>query len=118
MIIWKEFKFDSAHALSSLPDGHKCGNMHGHTFTLRVYVKGRHDGRKPWVMDFGDIKKVVGPIVDSLDHSLLNETTGLDDPTCENLCLWFWDKLRGRIPGLHKVYISESPSSGCEYEGP
>ena len=37
MLIYKEFTFDSAHKLPNVPDGHKCKNLHGHTYKLTVY---------------------------------------------------------------------------------
>ena len=39
-------------------------------------------------MDFADLKKVVDPIVDRLDHYLLNEIEGLENPTSEVLAMW------------------------------
>ena len=32
MRIFKTFTFDSAHSLPHVPDGHKCKNIHGHTY--------------------------------------------------------------------------------------
>ena len=55
MEIFKEFTFDSAHFLPNVPDGHKCKNMHGHTYRVRFYCKGKVDPTTGWVVDFGDI---------------------------------------------------------------
>ncbi len=30
--IYKEFMFEAAHKLPYVPDGHKCGRLHGHSF--------------------------------------------------------------------------------------
>ena len=40
MEIWKEFSFDAAHLLPNVPEGHKCRRLHGHTYTVRIYVRG------------------------------------------------------------------------------
>ena len=40
MMIEKIFSFDSAHFLPHVPDDHKCRNLHGHTYTLKVEVIG------------------------------------------------------------------------------
>ena len=51
MEIYKDFSFDSAHFLPNVPDGHKCKNMHGHTYKLRVFVKGTPDPFYGWIME-------------------------------------------------------------------
>ena len=65
MQIFKDFTFDSAHFLPNVPEGHKCRQTHGHTYRLRVYLEGKPMAHYGWVMDFGDIKKVVEPLIRS-----------------------------------------------------
>jgi 6-pyruvoyltetrahydropterin/6-carboxytetrahydropterin synthase len=117
MKIYKEFTFDSAHYLPNVEDGHPCKRMHGHTYKLRIWIKGKVDEEKGWLVDFGDIKKIIKPLVDSLDHRCLNDIEGLENPTSENLCVWIWKKIKPQIPGLCEVAIYETPSSGAVYEG-
>jgi len=88
-----EFHYDSAHLLPNVPDGHKCGRLHGHTYLLTVTVAGPVDPDTGWVCDFADIKQVVTPIIDLLDHCYLNDVPGLDNPTVEVQLQWLWDKL-------------------------
>ena len=57
MIVFKEFTFDAAHFLPNVPETHKCRNMHGHTYRIRIYVEGPLDPHLGWVMDFADLKK-------------------------------------------------------------
>lgn len=117
MKIYKEFFFDSAHYLPKVEEGHPCKRMHGHTYKLRIWIKGKIDPEKGWLVDFGDIKKIIKPLVDQLDHRCLNEIEGLENPTSENLCIWIWQKIKPQIPGLCEVDIFETPSSGAVYEG-
>jgi len=117
MKIYKEFTFDSAHYLPNVEDGHPCKRMHGHTYRLKIWIKGKIDEEKGWLVDFGDIKKIIKPLVDSLDHRCLNDIEGLENPTSENLCVWIWKKIKPQIPGLYEVAIYETPSSGAVYEG-
>ena len=117
MRIWKEYTFDSAHSLPNVPDGHKCGRMHGHTFRVRVYVDGPVCEESGWVMDFYDIGAVVKPLVESLDHRLLNGIGGLENPTSENIALWFWDRIKPHIPQLSGIEVSETCTSGVLHEG-
>ena len=59
MVIHKSFTFDSAHSLPNVPDGHKCKNIHGHTYHLKVFLEGDLDPELGWVMDFGDLKTII-----------------------------------------------------------
>ena len=43
--IWKDFHFDAAHWLPHVPEGHKCGRMHGHTYRVRVWCRGAINDR-------------------------------------------------------------------------
>ncbi|MGV9795285.1 6-carboxytetrahydropterin synthase QueD [Gordonia sp. NPDC003422] len=117
MEIFREFTFESAHRLPNVPEGHKCARLHGHSYRLTVTVEGPVDTRFGWVMDFGDLKEAVQPLVRTLDHHLLNEIEGLENPTSEILAVWIWDRLSPDIQGLHSVQIRETSTSGCTYYG-
>jgi len=115
--ICKTFKFDAAHRLPRVDEGHKCGNLHGHTFAIEVHLEGEIDGTKGWLLDFNELCAAVEPEIDRLDHAVLNEVEGLENPTSENLAAWFWDRLAGRLPQLSLIVVRESPSSACFYDG-
>jgi 6-pyruvoyltetrahydropterin/6-carboxytetrahydropterin synthase len=117
MEIYKEFKFDSAHFLPNLPEDHKCRRMHGHTFRVRIYVEGPLTVPEGWVLDFGDLKAIYKPLEDQLDHRLLNDIPGLENPTSEVLAKWVWDKLMPDLPLLSKIEVSETCTTGCIYTG-
>src|SRR5512140_1722164 len=88
--ICKTFRFEAAHRLPNVPAGHKCSRLHGHSFHLEVYVSGEPQEQSGWIVDFGQIKAVVRPILEQLDHYYLNEIPGLENPTSENLSRWIW----------------------------
>lgn len=117
MELYKEFTFEAAHRLPHVPAGHKCARLHGHSFRVTVFVSGPIDDRQGWVIDFADIKRSFGPILDRLDHYYLNEIEGLENPTSENLARWIWGNLKPELPMLSKLVVSETCSSGCIYEG-
>lgn len=117
MKIFRKFTFDSAHFLPNVPDGHKCKNVHGHTYHLTVFFEGDIDEHLKWVIDFSEVKNVIKPIIDSIDHKLLNDIEGLENPTCEVLAIWIWDKIKPQIPALVKVKLYENTTSGVIYEG-
>lgn len=117
MDIFKEFVFEAAHRLPNVPAGHKCARLHGHSFRVEVHVRGPVLEPTGWVLDFADIKTAFAPLHDVLDHNFLNEVDGLANPTSENLARWIWRRLRARLPGLSKVLVRETCTSGCMYEG-
>lgn len=119
MEIFKEFTFEAAHKLTYVPEGHKCGRLHGHSFLVVIHCIGpvQEDGM---VIDFGDIKELFEPIHEALDHRYLNEIGGiLHNPTSENLAYWIWHRFKPKIPAALslKVTVRETCTSGCTYNG-
>ena len=117
MEIFKEFGFEAAHRLPNVPEGHKCARLHGHSFRVEVHVRGGLDPRLGWVMDFADVKAAVKPVIDQLDHYYLNEIEGLENPTSEVLARWLWARIRPALPGLARIVVRETCTSGCTYQG-
>ena len=117
MEIYKQFTFEAAHRLLNVPDGHKCARLHGHSFKTTLYVKGDVGEDSGWIMDYADITTAFKPVYERLDHYYLNEIEGLENPTSEVLARWIWHELKPSLPGLSKVEINETCSSGCIYEG-
>jgi len=117
MEIFKEFGFEAAHRLPHVPDGHKCGRLHGHSFKVELWLRGPVGERTGWIVDFGDVKEAFAPILDQLDHRYLNELPGLENPTSEVLARWIWRSVRPRLPLLARVVVRETCTSGCVYAG-
>lgn len=117
MDIYKEFYLESAHWLPNVPEGHKCGNLHGHSFKVIITVSGEPDSTSGWIVDFADIKAAFKPIFKELDHACLNHVPGLENPTSEMLAVWIWNKLRPDLPGLSQIEVCETCTSGCIYRG-
>jgi 6-pyruvoyltetrahydropterin/6-carboxytetrahydropterin synthase len=118
MEIYKEFTFEAAHRLPHVPDGHKCGRLHGHSFRVQVHVSGPVEPRTGWVLDFANIKAAFRPLEEKLDHNYLNDIDGLQNPTSENIAAWIWDHLAQTLTGLSQVVVRETCTSGCVYRGP
>ena len=116
--IIKEFRFEAAHYLPDVPDGHKCGRLHGHSFRLEVVLSGDIDTTSGWLVDFGDISKAVKPLLDKhLDHRYLNEIPGLENPTSETIAVWLWNKLKPQLQYMSRIIVHETPDNRCEYSG-
>lgn len=113
----RTFRFDAAHHLAGAPEGHKCRRMHGHAYRVDIHVSGEVDSKTGWLMDFGDLKRIVEPVIDELDHSTLNEVPGLAATTSEMIAKFLWEKLIDSLPDLSAVTVWESDTSRCVYRG-
>lgn len=120
----KEFKFEAAHCLP----GHegKCKNVHGHQWRvlvtvervkgLPIIVNGPSDSM---VIDFSDLKAAVGPLIDRLDHKMLNDILPFRT-TCENIAAFLFNELEDRFRTLAmaikvvKITVYESDGSCAE----
>lgn len=89
--------------------------MHGHTYRLKVILDGPV-GDDGFVIDFADIDKAVKPLVDQLDHRLLNDVEGLENPTVEIQLQWIWERLD--VLPLHELRLTEGLSNEAAYRGP
>jgi len=117
MEIYKIFRFEAAHFLPRVAEGHKCRNMHGHSYKFIIYLNGALDAQSGWLLDFHDIKLAIDPIVEILDHQVLNDIPGLENPTAEVITIWLWNRIKPILPQLCRVHLKETASSGCIYEG-
>jgi 6-pyruvoyltetrahydropterin/6-carboxytetrahydropterin synthase len=117
MEIFKEFTFEAAHLLHNVPQNHKCYRLHGHSYRVEIHVEGRVGDDSGWIMDFADIQFAFEPVFNELDHNYLNEVPGLSNPTSENLAVWIWSRMNPILPGLSKIIIRETCTSGCSYLG-
>lgn len=118
--IFREFYFEAAHALydPEQADGGKYRNLHGHSFRVRVTLRGERLGDEQWVMDLGKLGRRLASLRERLDHSFLNDLEGLGKPTLENLCLYIWRDLEASIPALSEVGVfRDSCFEGCLYRG-
>jgi 6-pyruvoyltetrahydropterin/6-carboxytetrahydropterin synthase len=115
--IFKEFRFESAHRLPNVPEGHKCARLHGHSYRVEIRVGGQVGEHTGWVLDFAELSAAFKPVHAVLDHNYLNEIPGLENPTSEVLARWIWERLIDTLPGLREIVVHETCTSGCSYRG-
>lgn len=111
----QQFRIESARFLPHLPEGHPCRNMHGHGFVIRLRLVGETDPARGWLRDYHEIHRVVRPLLDDLDHKVLNEIRGLENPTSENLAHFLYQKLKVLLPELVQISVSETPDTEALY---
>ena len=115
--IFKEFTFEAAHHLAvNVSAGHPYARLHGHSFQVQVFLKGEPDTDKNWLYDFGEIARRIAELRAELDHNYLNDITGLEVPTLENISRWIWHRLHNELPGLDRVVVRRgSCGEGCVF---
>lgn len=117
MELRKTFQFEAAHLLPHLPKSHKCRRLHGHSFKVDIVLAGGLDPKLGWVMDYADITDAFKPLGEKLDHRYLNEVSGLENPTSENIAIWIWNRLKPVLPLLTEVVVAETCTARCVYRG-
>jgi 6-pyruvoyltetrahydropterin/6-carboxytetrahydropterin synthase len=105
------FRFEAAHFLPMVGPDHRCRRIHGHSYKVDVAVRGAVADDTGWVVDFYDVEAAFAPLLATLDHHLLNEVPGLENPTAEHIALWIWERLRPSLPGLVEVVVHETEHS-------
>jgi len=80
-----EQTFAAAHALRNYKGG--CENLHGHNFKVQVVLAGETLDEGGMLVDFIDVKNLMGKVMARLDHQNLNETPPFDvkNPSAENI---------------------------------
>jgi 6-pyruvoyltetrahydropterin/6-carboxytetrahydropterin synthase len=117
--IGKRFTFEAAHHLPGLPEWHKCGRVHGHSYTVEVVLTGGELVPPGFVTDFGDLAPFRRYLTSELDHHDLNQVMDFP-PTSENIATylaeWFTSNVEPTIPGrLARMRVSETASTWAEY---
>ena len=117
MKIYRSYTVHAARFIPTLDKDHPCSKMHGHTFKITIELDGPINSNTGFVMDFYDIDITFNKYIHSkIDHKVLNDVEGLNNPTSEHLSKWIWDHLINHISGLHKIKVSEDFGTGIIYQ--
>jgi len=111
MQIRKQFRFEAAHQLPH--HAGKCARPHGHSYRLDVAIRGPLQSEGPaagMVQDFETLEELVQrTVIDLVDHRSLNEI--VDNPTCELIVQWMWERLQPALRGLDELVLWETASA-------
>lgn len=118
--IWRRYRFEAAHQLPKVADGHPCGRMHGHGFEVILHASQsllQAGAEADMGVAFEQIDSYWQPIHEQLDYACLNDIKGLENPTSEVLANWIWQQLKPCFRELSWVTVYETHTSGCNYNG-
>jgi len=87
-----EAGFSSGHYLRNYHG--KCENPHGHNYKVRVTLAGRDLDATGLLLDFKQLKHVLRPVIDRIDHQMLNDIEPFLtlNPSAENIARFFYDE--------------------------
>jgi 6-pyruvoyltetrahydropterin/6-carboxytetrahydropterin synthase len=120
VMISRRYDFEAAHFLPNVPKGHKCLNMHGHSYVVEVEITGPvqlNGNEAGMVCDFDPIDRCWRLLWNKIDHTCLNESW-TPNPTVE-ICAklvhdHFAANLNAPFDSIRVVY-REGPRSVCVY---
>jgi len=89
--------FSSGHFLRNYKG--KCENPHGHNYKVRITLRGEKLDQAGLLLDFKDLKHVMRPVIDRIDHQMLNELEPFTEinPSAENLARFFFDETNRQL---------------------
>lgn len=129
--------FDSAHFLAGYQG--KCGNIHGHRWTVKVTAMGEQLEQEQMqtrgmLMDFSSLKAALKELCDELDHAFIIECDTMQAdtlqclkrdgfriievafrPTAENFAKWFYEKMETQEYPIQSVMVYETPNNCASY---
>lgn len=95
-----EASFSSGHYLR---DYHgKCENPHGHNYRVLVTLTGSALDDSGLLLDFKELKKILRPTVEYLDHQMINDLEPFTriNPSAENLAQFFFERTDQHVSDL------------------
>jgi 6-pyruvoyltetrahydropterin/6-carboxytetrahydropterin synthase len=110
--ITKSFKFSASHQLAGLPEGHRCGRLHGHNYEVDLTLAGLPDDAG-MVFDYGRLQPFDDLLADRYEHRHLNDVV-VGNPTAERLAFLLYHDAIGelRLPAgvtVAAVAVHETP---------
>jgi 6-pyruvoyltetrahydropterin/6-carboxytetrahydropterin synthase len=118
-----EGRFESSHYLYKYFADGSDEPHHGHSWKVEVYLTGKKGLREDGISyDFMDAKKKLRELVDTLEHTLINDLPDFKgvNPTSENIAKWFYHGLKSEVDKtggiVKRIVIHEGPENLAYYE--
>ena len=90
----------------------KCENPHGHNYKVQVTLRGAELDEAGLLLDFKQLKQVMRPVIDRLDHQMMNDIEPFItiNPSAENLARYFFDQTNAQ---LHEMTAGRVSVKDC-----
>ncbi len=114
-----ETAFAAAHNLLNYCG--QCENLHGHNWKIEIYIRGSELDKSGMLVDFKVLKEHTNAILDTLDHTYLNELPMFvgESPSSELIAKYIFLELENRLEKLpvqvHKIVAWESEKAAASY---
>jgi len=110
---------EAAHQLGGLPEDHKCGRLHGHSYTVTVTIAATGLTGPGFVVDFAGLDPLKVHLATDFDHRFLNDVVDVE-PTSENFAkaIFDWCAAKLDLPCgayVEAVKVSETDNTWAEY---
>jgi 6-pyruvoyltetrahydropterin/6-carboxytetrahydropterin synthase len=111
--------FSAAHSLRNYKG--KCESLHGHNWKVEVVVSSDQLNPPGMVMDFSELKKITGDVLENLDHKYLNdlEYFKTNNPSSEEIAKYLFISLEPQILKkkcrLEEIRVWETENSCAIY---
>ena len=128
----KLFRFEAAHRLASAYSKVCTDTVHGHSYRVEVFLSTDKMNKDNMVMDFGEVKKCVEPMLEAWDHAVmipLSISNGHDNgvlgkkvfytsgnPTAEWMAALLYSSIKHNGLPVSKVRVHETETGWAEYE--
>ena len=109
--IEKDFQFEASHYFEHEDANELFKKIHGHSFKGTICITGPAQDDKGWIRDLWKIEQIVNETIKPLDHAILNDVDGLEQPALEQIAKWVFARLEPQLPGLTFVEVGR-PSCG------
>ncbi len=112
--------FSAAHRLPGYAGS--CANVHGHNWTVDVFIRGSGLDASGMLMDFRLLRQHVAGAIEHLDHTDLNNLPEFAQtpPTSEHIARHLFEAIGARIDNdlcrVHRITVWETAGAAASYQ--
>ena len=99
------FHLEVAHWMPNFPQNHINARVHGHSYTCEAIFEGLMFEKTGMLLDFEEAKQQIDLVAQKFDHRMLNDVSGLEQPTSERLAMVLYAELKIKFPELVHIHL-------------
>jgi 6-pyruvoyltetrahydropterin/6-carboxytetrahydropterin synthase len=106
----KQFRFEAAHSLPQLPDGHKCKRTHGHSYVVEIVLSHQSLDDRGFMagIDYADLNLLRDMLDQDFDHRNLDDVLGAENTTSERIARFLFGWCKAQWAATEKIGVSET----------